>query len=198
MLYSRWWNTIGCSCCASKTWQAYSQPWHVWTSFLWKASRSNPWAPVRVRISSSPWVRLGDVVLWRSSGGRSCCCCCFCSFFSCSWNPNICEFLLSIGFGDLLVPMGSPKVSVQVIVVRIGVRVEVVIAVVAVVMIMTSHTSRVVAGMEWVVRAVSAVVSKWAVVRVVGVVVAGEGIYIWRVRGIRVCMIVFLNNGYWH
>ena len=55
---------------------------------------------------------------------------------------------MSIGFGDLLVPMGGPKVSVQVIVVRIGVRVEVVIAVVAVVMIMTSHTSRVVAGME--------------------------------------------------
>ena len=113
-----------------------------------------------------------------TSRGCSRCCCCFCSFFSCSWNSNICKFLLSKGFGDLLVPLGNPKVSMQVIVVRVGVRVEVVIAVVAVVMIVTSHTSRVVAGVEGVVRAVSAVVSKWAVVRVVGVVVAGEGVYI--------------------
>ena len=85
---------------------------------------------------------------------------------------------MSIGFGDLLVPLGNPKMSVQVIVVRIGVRVEVVITVVAVVMIVTSYTSGVVAGVEGVVRAVSAVISKWAVVRVVGVVVTGEGVYI--------------------
>ena len=181
MLYSR--ISRACTgCWGCKTGETWVQPWHKWTISLLEvviwAWVANPWSPVRVWISSCPWVRFSGVMLSGARWGCSCCCCCFCSFLSSSGDSNVCKFLLSKGFWDLLVPFGSSKVGVQVIVVRIGVRVEVVIAVVAMVVIVTSHTSRVVAGVEGVVRAVSAVVSKWAIVRVVGVMIACKGVYI--------------------